>query len=529
MLNGLSTGGFELQSDTSAKEMVDRLLGMLNQYLISHQKLQLDNDFKVYIKILSSEHAAQKRLTKAIVTKKRKINSRNYVGGRRDQNIFSQLWGIDIKSSCNDNLTGPFFNKCLLTCAILGKLQNDYLKSKEKSFLTARMVNSTVPQKKKYACKLLIDHLTALIDILELPANGPYELQATLKLLSQHWKCQFFVFAGISQAKSKLSYWFPSTYDDSLMPIYLYQPHGENHIIYIQNIDSYYRHNGKLCLGCMQTFKGVRYRHFCKSKRSCFACHRHLQTPATYIHSKLERHFCNVNITPEIFTTCERCNCKILSQSCLRAHKLLCYSKGYFGWFCDQCQKFSYAIKNLTSDEMKKRHVCGSLRNCRYCFFPQEQEHHLCLIRKEKCHNYHSRLGFCQLQLFGGNELLMALIYREENERGFFAKYSFFSKKFNVKDTKDNTFSYDYMKGSVPKKQVQFKLGKPNSKRSFDFMNNYEKLCREEESIERNLLLHFFEKNDFATYIVTDDTDIIMVIKSFYINLISHAKMLGFS
>ena len=136
MLNGLSTGGFELQSDTSAKEMVDRLLGMLNQYLISHQKLQLDNDFKVYIKILSSEHAAQKRLTKAIVTKKRKINSRNYVGGRRDQNIFSQLWGIDIKSSCNDNLTGPFFNKCLLTCAILGKLQNDYLKSKEKSFLT---------------------------------------------------------------------------------------------------------------------------------------------------------------------------------------------------------------------------------------------------------------------------------------------------------------------------------------------------------------------------------------------------------
>ena len=65
MLNGLSTGGFELQSDTSAKEMVDRLLGMLNQYLISHQKLQLDNDFKVYIKILSSEHAAQKRLTKA--------------------------------------------------------------------------------------------------------------------------------------------------------------------------------------------------------------------------------------------------------------------------------------------------------------------------------------------------------------------------------------------------------------------------------------------------------------------------------
>ena len=136
MLYGLSTGGFELQSDTSAKEMVDRLLGMLNQYLISHQKLQLDDDFKVYIKILSSEHTAQKRLTKAIM-KKKKVNSRNYVGGRRDQNIFRQLWGIDIKASCDDNLTAPFFNKCLLTCAILGKMQNDYLKYKDTSFLTA--------------------------------------------------------------------------------------------------------------------------------------------------------------------------------------------------------------------------------------------------------------------------------------------------------------------------------------------------------------------------------------------------------
>ena len=489
--------------------MVDRLLGMLNQYLISHQKLQLDNDFKVYIKILSSEHAAQKRLTNAI-TKKRKLNSRNYVGGRRDQNIFSQLWGIDIQASPNDTLTAPFHNKCVLTCAILGKLQNDYLKSKDTSFLIARMINSTVAQKKKYACKLMIDRLTSLIDILQLAPNGPYELHSTLKLLSEHWRCQFFVFSGISQAKSKLSYCFPSTYNDALMPIYLYQPHGENHVIYIQNIDSYYRHNGKLCLGCMQTFKGVRYRHFCKSKRSCFACHRYLQTPSTYIHCKLNRHFCNVNISPEIFSTCERCNCKILSQSCLKAHKLLCYSNGYFGWFCDQCQKFTYSVNNLASNEMKKRHVCGSLRNCRYCYLPQEEDH-ICLIRKEKCHKYHSRLGFCQFQFFAENELLIALIYREEKERGSFTKYSFFCEKLNLKDAKDDTFSYDYIKGAVPEKQLQFKIPKPNPKRSFDFINNYEKLCREVESIERNLLLHFLEKNDFATYIVTDHNDIIMV------------------
>lgn len=55
-------GGFELHEDTSATEMVDRLLAMLNQYLISHKHLQLDRSFKVYIKILSSGHSAQKSL-----------------------------------------------------------------------------------------------------------------------------------------------------------------------------------------------------------------------------------------------------------------------------------------------------------------------------------------------------------------------------------------------------------------------------------------------------------------------------------
>ena len=159
---------------------------------------------------------------------------------------------------------------------------------------------------------------------------------------------------------------------------------------------------------------------------------------------------------------------------------------------------------------MKRRHVCGSLRNCRYCFLPQETDH-LCLIRKEKCHNYHGRLGFCQFQFFAENQLIAALIYREENKRVFFTKYSFFCEKLNLKATKDDTFFYDYVKESVPQKHLQFKMPKQNPKRSFDFINNYEKLCREIESIERNLLLHFLEKNDYATYIVTDDNDIIMV------------------
>ena len=76
----LFKGGFELHNDTSASEVVDRLLAMLNQYLISHQKLQLDQSFKVYLKVLSSDHSVQKKLTRTAQKKKTNSPNRCYKG-----------------------------------------------------------------------------------------------------------------------------------------------------------------------------------------------------------------------------------------------------------------------------------------------------------------------------------------------------------------------------------------------------------------------------------------------------------------
>ena len=510
-MNQISIGGFELHNDTSATEVVDRRLGMFYQYLISHQKLQLDQSFKVYLKVLTSDHSAQKKLTKAI-TKKRKINSRNYVGGNRDEQIFPKLWCIDVQTSPDSF----FFNKCVLTCSILGKLQNDFLKGGCKKFQIAQLINSKVPKKKKYASKLLIEETSQLIETLNLSSTGPYELQKTIETLANYWNCQFFIFVGVSQSKSKLSLIYPPSYDDSLMPIYLYKPHNQDHIIFIQNIDSYFRHNGKVCFGCKQSFKGSRYRHFCKTKLSCFVCHRYMQTPQTYMHLRLERQFCNANISVEIFTTCPRCNCKILTKSCLQAHKLLCYSKGYFGWFCDKCQLFTYSLNNLSSEEMKKRHSCGSFRNCRYCYLPQDLDH-LCLIRKEKNHTFHNRLAFLQLQFSAQNDLLVAIILREENLRGSFKKYSFFSEIFNSANSfEEQSFFYDYFTNLVDEKQLNF-LKPKNSKRSFDFSNNFDQLSREKISIERDLLLHLLTDNENSTYIINDEENHIMVIISKYL------------
>ena len=510
-------GGFELHEETSAAEMVDRLLAMLNQYLISHQHLQLDRTFKVYIKILSSSHSSQKKLTKTTVKKliNMKKVRRFHVGGRRDNSSFSQLWAIDVPALETDNLTSNFKNKCLLTCAILGKLQNEFFMGLNKKFSIVRYVNSTSAIKKKYAGKLLLEELETLIRAEHLQDTGPYEVTSTLTKLSSAWSSQFFIFEGVAQSKSKLAYMYPPSYNDSLMPIFLYKIYNSGHVVFIQNINSYFKHNGKVCFECKRTFKGSRYRHFCKAKKSCFVCHRFIRSSTTYFHSKLEREFCDSTLVPQIASICLLCNCKIFSQSCFRAHKVLCYSRGFFGWFCDTCQTFTYHSNNLCSADIKKAHICGNFRPCRYCFLPNDP-HHLCNLKREKPDGFHNRLGFFNLQLTLSNDLILAVIYREEAVRGNFSKHVFFHKNFKSSDTVDRDhFVFNYFDSTKIDSKYQSYKEKVHKKPTFDFSSNLEKIKNKEDSIEKNLLLHFLQPSNLHTTYITMDHDFqIMVICS---------------
>ena len=157
---------------------------------------------------------------------------------------------------------------------------------------------------------------------------------------------------------------------------------------------------------------------------------------------------------------------------------------------------------------MKKRHVCGSFRNCRYCYLPQDVDH-LCLIRKEKSQTLHSRLAFCELQFSAQNDLLMVMILREENLRGSLKKYVFCSNTESY--VEPESFFYDYFANLVAENQLM--IYKPKAlKPSFDFSTNYEKLFREKTSIERDVLLHFLTDNEHSSYIVNDQENHIMVI-----------------
>ena len=77
MVNGLNTGGFDIQDSTAAIEMTDRALTMLSEYLVSNQTLELNSTFKIFLKILSIEHMQNAPPRKGL---KRKFTGKLHVG-----------------------------------------------------------------------------------------------------------------------------------------------------------------------------------------------------------------------------------------------------------------------------------------------------------------------------------------------------------------------------------------------------------------------------------------------------------------
>ena len=380
-------------------------------------------------------------------------------------------------------------------------------KKEEKGYLTLLKLYSKDIYKKAKAHQFLAKQLEELFSVTNLKRLGPYHLQTTVKLLSESYKCQFFIFDGLSNA-SKLVYMFPFNYDDSLKPIYLYRPaHERNHIIFIKHISSYFRSNYSVCFACRRKFKDSYHKHLCKQRKCCFVCRRFMQSCTTYLHEKLDDFFCDRNVTQQKSFKCSLCNCTIFSKKCMRGHKKLCNGKGYFGFKCDRCQKFLTSCKGQTSIQMRETHVCTGEVACRVCF--EKKDHgHLCKLKHLKMPSFHTRLGFFKiktLSTFPYDPILMLVLREEENDdglRGHFTKYLL--KHELLKDPNEefkNFYTDLYFPNNA--KHSNFDKTKNSEKITTDFQVNVQQLYSS-KSFNTDLLLFFLEKKD-TTYICQDE------------------------
>ncbi|MBM3939195.1 MAG: hypothetical protein FJ333_11165, partial [Sphingomonadales bacterium] len=435
MLNGLNTGGFLIHDDIASTQMVDRILAMLNQYLISYKTLQQNRTFKVYLKILSTEHSKLKKSYIKIATRRKKLKVKLKVGGN-ERKPYIYRWAIDYPP--NSDLEG----QCLLIATILSIAQHDYFHShfKSRKFCILQKITSKNTTKFRQAFKCLLKELKTLKSTLNLN-DGPYDLANTLHILSNHYKCQFFVFDGTIKHAQRILLCYPEEFDSKLKPVFLYKPFASNHILFIRNIRAFFKNNGVTCLVCRKAWRSSYYRHFCKqSNNCCFACHRYFLLPETYFHSNLLHFYCDSKMCQNFEEKCPRCNLILSSQSCKKAHQVLCNSKGYFGYKCDKCNRFTFKGAHKNSIDIKDNHIC-SFRTCKTCFM-LDDENHLCKMLQGKYPKCHTKLGFLHLVYTCTlKEPFLASILVEE-DRGYFQNVLIAHDSFGFSPM-DN-FYYDY-------------------------------------------------------------------------------------
>ena len=492
--------------------MTNRLLSMLSQYLTSNQALRLNDSFQIYFKVLSIDHLNYK---KTIKKKNLKRTFATHVGAKAS--VSMRYWALDPPSVLfhhkEKQTLNVFEGKCLLLCTIFALLQHSFFENKtNKGYLLMLKLFCKNVYKKSKAHQFLSQELEKLFSVTKLKTIGPYHLQTTIKLLSETYKCQFFIFDGLSNS-NKLVYMFPFSYDDSLKPIYLYRPaHERKHVIFIKHIRSYFRSNYSICFACKRKFKDSYHKHLCKEKKCCFACRRFLQTSTTYSNERLNYLFCDKDITTEKIFKCEICNCTIFSKKCFEGHRKLCNGKGYFGYKCDNCQKFLTSSKGQTSLQIKSNHVCSGDRQCKFCF-EKEDFDHFCKLKHLKFASFHTRLGFFKINTLSNDPYfpILAIILREESNnevRGLFTKYCFSHELLKATNDKvDNFYTFSYFCQNT--KHCNFVRGKISEKITADYLINVGQL-QKTRTFNTDLLLFFLEKND-TTYICQDEHSYTMV------------------
>ena len=494
LTNSLNTGGFLLQDDTSSTDMVNLVLSMLNQYLISHKSVRLDKTFKVYLKILSVNHTKLKRVQRP-KTKKLKTT----LGCSKQ--LFQAKWAIDVPQ-----IIDFFKNKCIYLCTVLGLAQHDYFQSnfKDKRYLYMVQINSVLKKKQKHAHQLILKNLEQLLSVVSY--NEDFSTKEILDRLSKALNCQFFIFEGSLKNNNKILIQVPTVFDCSLKPIFLYKPYNTDHVIFIRNINSYFIANGKTCLICKRYFKSPFYNHFCKQLKNncCFACHRSLQKPTTYIHSDLRKFFCDSKLISNLKSKCKLCNLTIYSKDCEIGHRKLCNSRGFFGFKCDICNKFTYRSGSTESTQLKNQHQCEMFRSCKYCHKPKEVNH-LCPLLQEKYPDYNTRLAFLVLEIVE-NDPIFALVYIENLLlRGDFTNVLITDSLDIESEFRAEHLIYDYFKNiEVESDKKKFKHKQKNKKDSDDL-----KLLKNKEGadFQTRFLSYILNKFEVDTTVIVFDSD----------------------
>jgi hypothetical protein len=158
-------------------------------------------------------------------------------------------------------------------------------------------------------------------DKLNISPCGPHDYREILPISALEYQCQIHIIIGPQEKCSNVET-FPDQYNDSLAQVFLLRT-SENHVVFIDNLRAFFRHNCEICLVCHKTF-GHHYRHKCILE-TCKKCILFFAIEKTIQPKYLPFQFCNSRILSNLDDNikCELCLVSFDTKKCFDLHTSL--------------------------------------------------------------------------------------------------------------------------------------------------------------------------------------------------------------
>jgi len=441
MTNGLSTGGYSLGEESSL--MVDKLMQMVFNFLLSDENLVVNKGFKIYVDVYSKEHNA----------KRKKIYKGRTLKPNPNFPFAKQLWSLDVGSVLTQSDVDCFLkDKCLLSGIILGHQQNLLIEKGSNRFAySQKLVYWNNKKKRNFALSVIKEDVLKLFTYLQEDCKvaNVCDIYEIAPFVHDIFCCQIIIFSGLS---NKISFMYPKEFDESLRPIFLHDQDDNqtNHVVYVRNLTGYFRYlKTKVCLVCKGSRKSLyQGEHSCKQRKSCLACKRFFLNPERTPSEYFRTSFCpGSSKTRDMTDECKVCQLKLSDATCKTIHQKgrFCGKGGHLGFKCKRCNRYYHRNKKfVNAAAFAKLHRCGE-KLCETCKQYTDSKNHLCKLQVTNFRQESKCLAFLTMEFidtdkngqFTNNHPNIVTIYKETSPS---------SGKFNLQLLTD----FEYAKSDDP-------------------------------------------------------------------------------
>ena len=244
----------------------------------------------------------------------------------------------------------------------------------------------------KPALKLLKNQVFSVLEDLDLPLSGPYDLEDTIPKLTEYFDTKIRI---LDRGGSRILYTCPENKklgQGSEINLLMTQKDGKNRLDVITNLNLYVKPFGLFCHICNRIL--TKKSHKCSNSAACYACGRAKleYSDVLFETSFSQALFCRED--PGKWNTCSRCGMTTRSKKCGKIHSRKKSNNCYHRKKCELCSRV-YVVKK------DRVHTCQEERFCQLCFSyynPKPNEQHYCRLREQKPPKYYPPIGAWDLE-----------------------------------------------------------------------------------------------------------------------------------